>query len=182
MIIAISGVPGTGKSIIAKSLAKEMNANLISIKKLLSEIPHKYDRKRRTKIIDTKDLQKAVNKKIIKGTNVIEGHLSHLLKSDIVIILRCNPKELNKRLKKRGWSELKIRENVQAEILDEITIEALEKHRKKKVFEIDTSRKKVDAIGIIKKILNKYPTHKRYLAGRIDWSEKYKKELIWCGK
>ena len=176
MIIAISGIPGTGKTVVARLLAKQLNANLIDLKKL--KVKCRIDRKRKTKIIDQKDLQKAVNKELRKGDkriNIIESHLSHLLKADFVIILRTNPLILEKRLKNRNWARKKIKENLQAEILDEITIEAMEKHRN--VFEIDTTRKsKKNTIAIIQAILKKKP--KKYKPGNIDWSEKYKNYLI----
>lgn len=176
MIIALSGVPGTGKSKVAKLLAKQLDANLIDIKQLIAKhkVPCKTDRKRKTKIVDPKQLQKTVNKELVKGINIIEGILAHLMKADFVIVLRSNPIVLEKRLKKRGWSKAKVKENIQAEILDEIVIEALEKHRK--VFEINTSNKTAkNVVKIIEKILNK---QQKYKAGHIDWSEKYKNYLL----
>ena len=185
MIISLSGTPGTGKTVVARELAKNADANLISIGELVNKkkIPYKIDKKRKTKSIDIRDLQKSVKKRIVKNTiNIIEGHLSHLLKTDRVIILRMNPMELKKRLIKRKWSRAKVEENVQAEILDEITIEALQKHGRRKVFEIDvTSLKKGKITDMLTnmcktKILNKY-LKKRYVVGKVDWSEKYKNEL-----
>lgn len=178
MIVSISGTPGTGKTRVARLLAKRLNANLISLKAL--KVPYEYDKKRRTRIVDIKDLQGAVNRKLARDRiNIIEGHLSHLLKSGTVIVLRTNPLVLEKRLKKRKWNKSKIKENVLAEFLDEITAEALERHGKK-VFEIDTGKtsekKAADIIAEIikrkKSVLNKFKT------GRIDWSEKYKRVII----
>ena len=177
MIIAISGIPGTGKSEVAKLLAKKLNANLIDIKQLIKKhkVPYKTDKKRKTKIVNPRDLQKSVKKSLTKGDNIIEGILAHLLKANIVIVLRSNPHVLEKRLKKRKWSKAKIKENIQAEILDEIVIEALEKHSK--VYEIDTSKKSAkNTTEIIEKIVNKKGV--KYRAGRIDWSEKYKNYLL----
>lgn len=179
MILSISGTPGTGKTKVARILAKQMDANLIALKAL--KVPYEYDRKRRTKIVDVKALQEAVNRNIDKNRiNIIEGHLSHMLKSDAVIVLRTNPITLEKRLKKRKWRASKIKENVMAEFLDEITIEAFGKHKNKNVFEIDTSKisedKTADIISEItsgkKSVLNKFK------AGRINWSEKYKRIVI----
>lgn len=176
MILAISGTPCTGKTSVAKILSKKLNANLISIGKL--EVRHEWDKKRRTRIVDVKDLQKAVNRHLEKRKlNVVEGHLSHLLNADVVIVLRCNPSELEKRMKRKRWSKDKIVENIQAEILDEITIESMEKHGKR-VYEIDTSRRNPESVAlIIKKLLNNLRT-KQYRAGKIDWSEEYKDYLL----
>ncbi len=178
MIISITGTPGTGKSHVAKALAKQLNANLIEIKKLVdtNKVPYIIDKKRQTKTVEIKELQKAVNKNIVKGKpNIIEGHLSHLLRSDMVIILRTDPVLLKHRLKKRKWSEAKIKENHHAEILGIITQEAMQRSR---VFEIDTSRQKPSVVSsIIAKLLNNHSARK-YRVGNIDWSEHYKKELL----
>ena len=177
MIISISGTPVTGKTKISKILSKKLNANLIDIKKLVNkgEIRFKHDKIRKTKIIDELDLKKVVKKYLHKKKiNIIESHLSHLIKSDFVFVLRTNPKELKKRLEKRKWKKSKIRENLEAEIVDEITTESMEKN--KKVFEIDTSNKKPHSVSLlIEKILKN--NIKKYNAGYISWSI-YFKELI----
>jgi adenylate kinase len=98
----------------------------------------------------------------------LDGHLSHLLPSDIVIVLRCEPNKLRERLRKKRYSKEKIEENVEAEILDVILIEAVELH--KKVFEIDTTNLNADEIcNDIVSIIRGHT--KRYNVGRIDWSK-----------
>jgi adenylate kinase len=178
MIIAVSGTPGAGKTAISEELAALMDANQISITELSKKIPHGYDRKRKSRIIDIKVLQREINRKIIKGRiNIIDGHLSHLLKSDIVIIIRCNPRVLKMRMEKKGWPAAKIRENIEAELLDQITIEAIRRHRN--VFEIDSSRISASTAAKIAKkiILNKY-NRKKYRPGSIDWTRKYTKTFL----
>ena len=112
--------------------------------------------------------EKALDEYIKKFDDVIiEGHLSHLLSVDGVIILRCHPEELKKRLMKKNWDENKIKENLEAEALDIILDRALEKH--KKIWEIDTTKKSIDEIADeIEKIIKEFPPP-RY--GKIDWSE-----------
>ena len=86
-----------------------------------------------------------VKKRTKKGDWIIDSHLSHLLPPKIidkVIVLRCDPTELERRLRKKGWSRKKIQENVEAEMIGLIAWEA-RKHRK--VLEIDSKE--------IKKIL-----------------------------
>lgn len=179
MIISISGVPGTGKSDIAKNLSKKLHARLIIINDLIKnkEIIYNFDSRRKTKVVDIKHVQKAVDKHIINGINIVEGHLSHLIKSDIVIVLRANPKKLVKRLEGRKWKKSKIIENVQAEMLDAVTIEAIENN--KNVFEIDASNLTPEkASKIICNILKNSSMRKKYVPGKIDWTEKYASYLV----
>ena len=57
---------------------------------------------------------------------MFEGHLSHLLRVDLAVVLRCSPKVLKERLEAKGWRESKIMENVEAEAVDVILVEALD--------------------------------------------------------
>jgi adenylate kinase len=176
MIIAISGVPGVGKSKVAKLLSKQLGAGLISITALVEagKIPYAWDRPRKTKIISVRDTQKAVNK-IIRSPRfakrtifVVEGHLSHLLKSDVIFILRCKPAVLRKRLAARNWPKKKIDENVQAEILDVITAEAIK--RRAKIYEIDTTHKSAKQTAIVMlRILKSAAYGKKFKPGKIEW-------------
>jgi adenylate kinase len=85
---------------------------------------------------------------------IVEGHLCHLCDHcDKVIVLRLDPESLEKRLKKRNYSESKIQENLEAEALAVCTIEAFEKHGDI-VNEIDTTGMLIDEIVLnIKKII-----------------------------
>ena len=182
MIIAISGTPGVGKTSVAKGLKRIISANFISLHSILvrKKINYGYDAERKTRIVSIKDLKKAIKKLIKKDKiNIIEGHLAHLLDADLIIILRCMPDVLEKRMKKKRWSKNKITENLHSEILDSITIEALENNKRNKVLEIDTTGKTAsETAKIIKKILNNYSHQKKYAAGMIDWSERFANYLI----
>lgn len=172
-IIAISGTPGTGKTVLAKLLARRLGANLITLDGLLRKgLRYGYDRKRKTKVIDEKAFERAAKKELLDGINIVESHIAHLMKADIVFIVRTNPLVLEQRLKRRRWHASKIRENITAEILDEITTEALEKNRN--VFELDTSEKgAVKSAHIAERIFNNFSYGKKYRAGKIDWMKKY---------
>ncbi|MDP7180733.1 MAG: adenylate kinase family protein [Candidatus Woesearchaeota archaeon] len=138
-VIAISGTPGTGKTTLAKKLSKKLSYPILDVKKFIKskKLSESYDKKRKTNIIDTSKLNKELIKEINKVKKehnpkgiIIDSHLSHYLPKKQVtlcIITKCNLKTLNTRLKKRRYSKLKIRENLDAEIFDTCHIEAKEK-------------------------------------------------------
>jgi len=171
MRIAITGTPCTGKTEISKLLSKKLNHKLIQVNELAEQLNAftGYDKKRQCKTLDMDKLEKEINK--IKDNVIIESHTSHLFPVDMVIILRCNPEILKKRLEKRYPSNpSKVQENLEAEILGVITSEAVMNN--KKVYEIDTSDKSVkDSVNDILKILE--GKTEGFKVGRVDWLEEY---------
>ena len=57
---------------------------------------------------------------------LVDGHLSHLLPVDAVILIRCHPSVLRERLNSRNYSDSKIDENVECELIGVISAECLE--------------------------------------------------------
>lgn len=132
MIIIVTGVPGTGKTTLAKKIAKEKNYKYLDVNKIIDKnnLSEGYDREKDCKIIDIDKLNDVLIK-IIKQNKklIIDSHLSHDLPKeyvDLCIVTKCNLKELESRLKKRNYSKEKIRENLDAEIFDACNIEAQE--------------------------------------------------------
>ena len=48
---------------------------------------------------------------------LVDGHLAHHIPVDALIVVRCHPDELRKRLEARGYSQKKIQDNVEVEML-----------------------------------------------------------------
>ncbi|MGF3554837.1 MAG: adenylate kinase family protein, partial [Thermoplasmatota archaeon] len=161
MIISITGTPGTGKTTVSELLRKNgfnvINLNDVAIKKnfLIGK-----DKKRDSFIVDIKKIDEYIKKNYGKKNIIfVEGHLSHLLRCvDKVIILRCHPDKLKKNLSSKGWDNKKIKENIEAEILDVILCEAADLHDPKNIFEINTTNKSVNDVfsSIIEIIENKF--------------------------
>jgi len=120
MIIVITGTPGTGKTTLAKSIAKKKKSVYIDVNKLIKEykLSEGYDRKRKCSIINIAKLKKVLVS-IIKKANkskkslIIDSHLSHYIQPkyvDLCIVTKCSLKELKKRLQKKGYNSQKTRE------------------------------------------------------------------------
>lgn len=131
--IVVSGTPGTGKTTVAKALAKKKNYEYLDVNRLIKEkkLYDSYDRKRKCNVVDVKKLNKSLIKLIKQSKKklVIDSHLSHHLPKkyvELCIITKCNLKKLKKRLEKRGYSKSKVRENLDSEIFDVCLNEAKE--------------------------------------------------------
>ena len=165
MKVAVTGTPGVGKT---SACALITRMRIVHVNDLVDELGlvSGYDRARRTKEVDVPKLAKAVAK--MEGDMLLEGHFSHLLGPDLAIVLRCSPAVLEKRLKKKGWSDKKIRENVEAEAVDVALIEAIE--NVSDVCEIDTTKMKPSQVArAIESILA--GERQKYRVGNVDWSE-----------
>lgn len=176
MIIALTGTPGTGKTSVAEVL-KSKEFIIIDLNKIACDKDFLIgkDKKRNSNIVDIKKFDKYIEDNYnVKTTVIVEGHLSHLLKSvEKIILLRCHPETLKKNLIKKGWNQEKIKENIEAETLDIILCEAVEIHNEKNIFEVDITEKTIEEVVsiIIKIIENKFKNIKEYKIGKIDWSE-----------
>lgn len=165
MRVAVTGTPGVGKTSACSSVR---SMPVIHVNDLINTLGMStgYDSKRKTKIVDVVKLAKLIE--AMKEDMVLEGHFSHLLHPDIAIVLRCSPAVLEKRLRQKGWNEEKIKENVEAEAVDVILVEAIESVPQ--VFEIDTTRMDPEAVGAaIQEIL--CGERQKYRVGSVDWSQ-----------
>ena len=147
MIIIVTGSVGTGKTSIAKTLSKKLKLQYVDVNKLIKEnkLYSNYNRKFKSYEVDVKILNKFLVKFLKNKDNlVLDSHLSHYLPAkyvDYCIVCKCKLKELRKRLEKRNYSELKIKENLDSEIFDVCLVDALE--NKHNVIIIDTTKKTV---------------------------------------
>lgn len=164
MKLALAGTPGTGKSTVADMV--DAGFKVVHVNDLVREgYSEGVDEERGCLIADIGRLSKYA--KSLKGDVILEGHVSHLLPVDLVVVLRASPKTIRDRLKDRGWGQAKIRENVEAEALDVILVEAMHAH--KKVYEIDTTN--MTPMQVRDAVLEIIRGTDRYRPGGVDFSE-----------
>tara|TARA_B000000565_G_scaffold168623_1_gene127593 strand:- start:776 stop:1324 length:549 start_codon:yes stop_codon:yes gene_type:complete len=144
--IAITGTPGTGKTSLSKIFSSKQ-IKVISVKELAEELGFlgELDASDGSREIDIHRLSDEWEHND-SGMVVVEGHLSHFLDVDAIIILRCNPKILQNRLEKRGYSEQKVRANTEWELVSGIWSELLEFEIEAPILEIDTTNKNSEEV------------------------------------
>ena len=167
MLIALTGTPGVGKTTVARLLGergliiKDQNI-LFSQMGLLDDYDELADSYLiALKVIEDLDLR---DEEIV----VLEGHLTHNIGVDIIIVLRCHPSMIFHRLVERGYPESKAKENALSEALDVILVESLEKDVL--TFELDcTGLSPANSASFIMEIIN--GKCDGYLPGNVDWTE-----------
>jgi adenylate kinase len=168
MRIALTGTPGAGKSSVG-AILRAHGLTVIEVSDIASEagLLHERDESRGSFEVDLDELEYATDRRLADVDAILVGHLSHLVRHDLCIVLRCSPSVLRSRLEGRGWSASKVNENVEAEALDSILVEALEEEGP--VLEVDTSKKgPAEVADAVMEILA--GKTEKYQPGHIDWS------------
>ncbi len=152
--IAITGTPATGKSSVVEIIAK---SNSITVRELAAE--HgclggaekageavEIDVEKLHRILTSEWAEKSPSEGVGKtppgnekpDANIyIDGHLSHHLPVDAIIVLRCRPEVLCERMRGRGWPSAKITDNAEWEMLGGPWLELDE--NSPPILEIDTT-------------------------------------------
>ncbi|WP_114575661.1 adenylate kinase family protein [Saliphagus sp. LR7] len=146
MRLAVTGTPGTGKTTATDLLEREYGIDVVHCNELIENegISTGVDTDRDSAIVDLDALESRLAD---REDCVLDSHLAHHLPADRVAVLRCDPEDLEDRLLERGEPEAKARENAESEALDVILAEAVDRHGREAVYEIDTTDREPGAVA-----------------------------------
>ncbi len=166
MLVAVTGTPGTGKTSACDVLARRgyVVVDLDDVARKEGFVVGR-DEARGSDEVDVDGLRDHL--RVPAKIAFVRSHYAHRMAVDLAIVLRCAPSVLRTRLEARGWPPAKVRENVEAEAIDVITQEAVERTRR--VYEINTtSHTPAETADAILDILGGRTRGRE--PGSVDWS------------
>ncbi|MDK2892858.1 adenylate kinase family protein [Methanohalophilus sp.] len=176
MFIALTGTPGTGKTSVADILENNYGYCVVHLNDVIKN-EHLFDEVDEDRDCVLAEMNQIANyldehfsdkdDKII----ILDSHLSHHFAQQC-IVLRTAPADLRARLASRGYKDRKVEENVDAECLDVILVEAVEMCES--VFEVETTcRDAIDVSKDIHEIITALSSgispDSRFLPGSFNW-------------
>jgi adenylate kinase len=173
MRVAVTGTPGTGKTTAVghiATMAPDSRAAALETVDLTALVrggaaaDRDPDRDTVVADLDALDEQLADREDVL-----FESHLAHHLPTDRVIVLRCHPDELRGRLRERGEPAAAIAENAEAEALDVVLSEAVGRHGRENVYEIDTTDRAPDTVA--REIVAAVAGERDPSAGTVDFTD-----------
>lgn len=182
-VVLLTGTPCVGKTSVAKQLAVRLDALNVNLTELAvrGKLVAGTDEERHSAIVDESRMKKRISK-IIEGSDkkniIVDGHYAASVVParlvSRVFVLRRDPHELRELMKRQGFSERKVSENLASEILDVCLVEALNVHGERKVCEVDASGKSVEQI--VNKLLDILNDRCQCCVGIVDWLGKLESE------
>lgn len=149
--IYITGIPGTGKSTVGLALSKRLKMENFEINDFILDkgLFWGYDIQRDSVIIDNELVIKVIEEKFnerIDGFCLMGPLLKFNIAFDYIIVIRCNPKILRERLETRNYSNEKINENIEAEVIDLLLFDTMEYYDNFRIVEIQNYNKTVEEV------------------------------------
>jgi adenylate kinase len=134
--VAVTGTPGTGKTTAVEHVQTDFEVIHLNDVIREQEFTTGHDDQRDSLIADLD----AVADWLEDYDDVLfESHLAHEFEADKVVVLRCDPAEIERRLTERGESPESARENAESEALDVVLGHAVQNHGEEVVYEIETT-------------------------------------------
>ena len=151
--ILITGVPGAGKTTVAKALAKIINYKYVNTNSLVDECNAILDVERDAcgnpvKVVDMEKLEECFTKRYKDENVILEGVVVDFVPPSLVekvIVLRVDPLIVLERLLQRGYCLEKACENAEAELIGSYIPYVKEKYGDK-VYEVVCEEDCIDKV------------------------------------
>eukprot|EP00320_Phaeocystis_rex_P014788 CAMPEP_0119073440 /NCGR_PEP_ID=MMETSP1178-20130426/65443_1 /TAXON_ID=33656 /ORGANISM="unid sp, Strain CCMP2000" /LENGTH=179 /DNA_ID=CAMNT_0007055519 /DNA_START=18 /DNA_END=557 /DNA_ORIENTATION=- len=140
--ILITGTPGTGKSTMAQTLAAQApTMRHVELGALVKDrqMHQGWDEEYETYILDEERILDELEEMQEPGGLIVDFHGAELFPErwfDLVLVLRTENSVLYPRLQSRCYSEKKLSENMEAEIMQVVLDEARESYKEEIVIEL----------------------------------------------
>jgi adenylate kinase len=166
MRVAVTGTPGTGKTTATGLVETPLSTIHLNEAIREHELTDGHDEERDSAIAD---LEAVVAWLDGRDDILVESHLAHHVPADRVVVLRCHPEQLERRLDARGEPRSTVAENAESEALDIVLAEAVERHGEDSVYEIDTTDR--DPAGVAADIEAVVAGEREPTAGTVSFVE-----------
>lgn len=162
--VALTGTPGTGKTTVARMISEERS--VVEVGELARQFGAALGGPEAV-VVDLERLADSFRHHPTRvSAQVVVGHLAHLLPIRDVVVLRCHPVELGRRLVSSHRGNLRSRrENMLAEAVSVVTAEAAA--RRRNIFEVDTTR--IPPSRVAQKVAAWIAGARRPSWGAVDW-------------
>jgi adenylate kinase len=123
MKILVTGTPGVGKTTLSQHISRELGIPTINVSDFIEKrgLHIRRSRKYDTLVYDPKKIRRELERELAEESFVVDTHdpeIVSFVQFDLIVLLRMRCSVLAKRYKERGYSEAKIRENLEAEIME----------------------------------------------------------------
>lgn len=162
--VALTGTPGTGKSAVAGALAPRLRSVEVADLARASGAGRVVGLGTEVDLARLRQRLRAPTR--LREVDLVVGHLAHLLPLRDVVVLRCHPVELERRLRhaRRGRPGER-HENFVAEATDVVLLEAIRPGCR--VWEVDTTGRSVERVA--REVARRVRDRGRSSYGHIDW-------------
>lgn len=167
--LGITGTPGTGKKTIAPLVARSLGLPVVGLNQLLT----RREVATGSEGVDPEKLRRRLLGRF-RGRVLVFGHLlpDVLGRSEVdrVVVLRCDPSVLKRRLRLRRYTPEKVAANVEAELIGVISASCVLRYGWEKVSEFDTTSAgaRDSVAGVVRLLSSAHPR-----VSRLDWVPHY---------